>query len=135
MPKLSKQALEEYLRTRFGPRVELRAYEVIGKESFQGEQKRYGYGPPVKLTFQVGDRVQSAMLQTMKPGPFRHEHMADRAQAMLWDYDSYGRLPRHVKALDVGAFDDTSRRSFLFAEAREFFVLNEWTDGASYHGS
>lgn len=133
MPTLSKQALEEYLRTRFGPRVELQSYGVIGKESSKGEQKRYGYGTPVKLTFRIGRRVRSAVLQTMKPGPFGHEHMADRAQAMLWDYDSYGRLPGHVKALDVGAFD-AKQTLFSLAQAREFFVLNEWTDGASYHG-
>ena len=133
MPKLSKQALEEYLRTRFGPRVELLSYAVIGKESSKGAQKRYGYGTPIKLTFRVGRRVRSAVLETMKPGPFGHEHMADRAQAMLWDYDSYGRLPRHVKALDVGAFG-ANQALFSLAEAREFFVLNEWTDGASYHG-
>ena len=133
MPKLTKQALQLYLRTRFGARVELLSYEVIGKESSKGKQKRYGYGTPVKLTFHIGRRVQSAVLGTMRPGPFGHEHMADRAQAMLWDYDSYGRLPRHVKALDVGAFD-AKQALFSLAEAREFFVLNEWTDGASYHG-
>ncbi len=133
MPKLSKQALEQYLRMRFGSHVTLQSYGIIGKESSKGEQKRYGYGTPVKLTFQIGHRVQSAVLETMKPGPFGHEHMADRAQAMLWDYDSYGRLPRHVKALDVGAFD-ANQALFSVAEAREFFVLNEWTDGASYHG-
>ncbi|HSA84618.1 MAG TPA: phosphotransferase [Nitrospira sp.] len=132
MPRLSRQALCEYLRSRFGPNVELLSYGVIGKESSKGEQKRYGYGTPVKLTFRTGRRVQSAVLETMKPGPFGHEHMADRAQAMLWDYDSYGRLPRHVKALDVGAFD-AKEALFSLAEAREFFVLNEWTEGVSYH--
>ncbi|MGC4099639.1 MAG: phosphotransferase [Nitrospira sp.] len=132
MPVLSRQALERYLQTRFGPITRLLSYVVIGKESSKGKQKRYGYGTPVKLTFRIGRRVQSAVLETMKPGPFGHEHMADRAQAMLWDYDSYGSLPRHVKALDVGAFDDTQAPSSI-AEAREFFVLNEWTDGASYY--
>src|SRR6478672_9854838 len=119
MQKLSKQALEKYLRTRFGSHVKLRSYGIIGKESSKGEQKRYGYGTPVKLTFRIGRRVRSAVLQTMKPGPFGHEHMADRAQAMLWDYDSYGRLPGHVKALDVGAFD-AKQTLFSLAQAREF---------------
>jgi aminoglycoside phosphotransferase (APT) family kinase protein len=132
MPALRKQTLEHYLQTRFGPEARLLSYGIIGKESSKGSQKRYGYGTPVKLTFQVGRRIHSAVLETMKPGPFGHEHMADRAQAMLWDYDSYGRLPHHVKALDVGAFD-ADQTLFSIAEAREFFVLNEWTDGASYH--
>ena len=132
MPALRKQALERYLQTRFGSGTRLLSYRVIGKESSKGEQKRYGYGTPVKLTFQVGRHVRSAVLETMKPGPFGHEHMADRAQAMLWDYDSYGRLPRHVKALDVGA-SDSEQALFSVSKAREYFVLTEWTDGASYH--
>jgi phosphotransferase family enzyme len=132
MPLLQKQALERYLRGRFGPKAILLTYGPIGKESSQGAYKRYGYGSPVKLTFQIGGRVQSAVLETMSPGPFGHEHPADRAQAILWDYDSYGRLPRHVKALDVGAFTD-DQQLISVAEAREFFVLTQWTEGISYH--
>ena len=132
MPTLKKQSLERYLRGRFGPKTTLLTYGVIGKESSQGAYKQYGYGSPVKLTFQVGRTVQSAVLETMSPGPFGHEHPADRAQAILWDYDSYGRLPRHVKALDVGAFTD-DRQLVSVAQAREYFVLTQWTEGASYH--
>lgn len=132
MPALRKQSLERYLRARFGEEVSLLSYGVIGKASSNGVQKQYGYGTPVKLTFQVGRKIQSAVLETMKPGPFGHEHAADRAQAILWDYDSYGRLPRHVNALDVGAFTD-DRQLISVAEAREFFVLTQWTEGSSYH--
>jgi hypothetical protein len=132
MLALRKQSLEQYLRARFGPNVTLVSYEVIGKASSKGAQKQYGYGTPVKLTFRIGRLVQSAVLETMKPGPFGHEHPADRAQAILWDYDSYGRLPRHVKALDVGAF--TSDQELVsVASAEEFFVLTQWMEGASYH--
>jgi hypothetical protein len=132
MPTLRKQSLERYLRGRFGPTATLLTYGVIGKESSQGTYKQYGYGSPVKLTFQVGHTVRSAVLETMSPGPFGHEHPADRAQAILWDYDSYGRLPRHVKALDVGAFTH-DRELVSVAQAREFFVLTQWTEGTSYH--
>lgn len=132
MPALKKDSLEAYLRSRFGPATTLLSYGPIGKESSKGTYKRYGYGSPVRLTFQVGRVRRSAVLETMSPGPFGHEHMADRAQAILWDYESYGRLPGHVKALDVGAF--TSRQElFSVAKAREFFVLTQWVDGASYH--
>ncbi len=132
MPTLRKHAIERYLRGRFGPDVVLQSYGVIGRASSKGAQKQYGYGTPVKLTFRVGRLVRSAVLETMKPGPFGHEHPADRAQAMLWDYESYGRLPRHVKALDVGAFTD-KQELISVAGAKEFFVLNQWTEGAGYH--
>jgi hypothetical protein len=132
MPVLQKRSLEKYLRSTFGPEATLLAYGPIGKESSKGTFKQYGYGSPIKATFRLGERRRAAVLETMSAGPFGHEHMADRAQAILWDYESYGRLPRHVKALDVGAF--TSKQElFSVAKAREFFVLTEWTDGASYH--
>src|SRR4026208_457865 len=156
MPVLKKQSLEQYLRSRFGPAATLLSYGPIGKESSQGTYKQYGYGSPVKLTFQVGRTRRSAGLETMSPrpvgpqgppggrtrrsaglrpmspGPFGHEHMADRAQAILWDYESYGRLPGHVKALDVGAFT-SSQELFSVARARELFVLTQWVEGASYY--
>lgn len=132
MPVLRKTSLERYLRGRFGPDATLVSYGPIGKESSQGEYKQYGYGAPVKVTFKVGRSRRSTVLETMSPGPFGHEHMADRAQAILWDYDSYSRLPRHVDALDVGAFT-SDQEMFSVAQAREFFVLTQWTEGASYH--
>jgi len=132
MPVLKKQSLEAYLKSRFGPAATLLSFGPIGKESSKGTYKQYGYGSPVKLTFQVGRIRRSAVLETMSPGPFGHEHMADRAQAILWDYESYGRLPSHVKALDVGAF--TSNQELVsVARAREFFVLTQWVEGASYY--
>ncbi len=132
MPTLKKRSLERYLQARFGPDARLLSFGEIGKESSRGTQKRYGYGTPIKVMYRLGRQVQSAVLETMKPGPFGHEHMADRAQAMLWDYDSYGRLPRHVEALDVGALTDKDELISV-ADAKEFFVLNRWTEGKSYH--
>jgi phosphotransferase family enzyme len=132
MSALTPTALQEYLRARLGGSVRLLSFEVIGKASSKGTYKRYGYGTPVKITYRQGKGVHAAVLETVKPGPFGHEHMADRAQALLWDYDSYGRLPRHVKALDVGAFTENGEL-FSVAQAREFFVLNQWMKGASYH--
>ena len=132
MPILKKESLERYLRDRFGSHTTLLSYGPIGKESSKGAYKQYGYGSPVKVTFRAGRSVRSAVIETMSPGPFGHEHMADRAQGMLWDYDSYGRLPRHVEALDVGAFT-SSQEMLSVARAREFFVLTQWTEGVGYN--
>ncbi|HEU4686372.1 MAG TPA: phosphotransferase [Nitrospira sp.] len=131
MPVLKKRLLECYLKERFGAETTLLSFGPIGKESSKGTYKRYGYGSPVKVTFRIGPTTKSAVIETMSPGPFGHEHMADRAQAILWDYHSYGRLPRHVAALDVGAFT-AKQELFSVSRAREFFVLNEWAEGSSY---
>ncbi len=131
MPLLHRKKLEAYLRRRFGDSARLLAYGPIGKETAGRVLKGYGYGAPVRLTFRVNGTVRRVVLETMSPGPFGHEHMADRAQALLWDFDSYGRLPRHVPALDVGAFASDGSL-FSIAPAREFFVINEWAGGAAY---
>lgn len=132
MPTLHRQKLEDYLRHRFGLDAELLAFGPIGQESSGASIKKYGYGAPIRLTFRVGRVTKRAVLETMSPGPFGHEHPADRAQALLWDFDSYGRLPRHVPALDVGAFT-AGGALFSVAPAREFFVLTDWAEGTSYH--
>ncbi len=130
MPSLVKRELEDYIRIRFGPEAQLESYGPIGKETGGAKYKQYGYGAPVRLNIRMGRRLVQVVLQTMSPGPFGHEHMADRAQAILWDYDSYGRLPRHVPALDVGAF--TAKGLMSVAPAREFFVLTQWSNGDGY---
>jgi len=127
-----REEIEAYLRRRFGAGVRLLAFGPIGQETAGRALKGYGYGRPIRLTFRLGRTTRRAVLETMSPGPFGHEHLADRAQALLWDYDSYGRLPRHVPALDVGAFTEGGGIVSV-APAREFFVLTEWADGESYH--
>lgn len=129
---LRRQQLEQYLRQHWGPDVKLLTFGSIGQESSASALKRYGYGTPIRLTYSRGGVRRQAVLGTMKPGPFGHEHMADRAQALLWDFDSYSRLPRHVKALDVGAFASDGSL-FSVAQAREFFLLADWAEGATYH--
>ena len=132
MPVLKKSALEAYLKARFGPMTTLLAYGPIGKETSGARYKQYGYGAPLRLTFRQGGRTRQVVLNTMSPGPFGHEHPADRAQAMLWDYDCYGRLPEHIDALDVGAF--TARGELIsVAAAKEFFLLTQWSEGETYH--
>lgn len=132
MPTLKKRQLEQYLRQRFGPGTELLSYGRIGQESSESDLKGFGYGKPIRVAYRSGGQVRSVVLSTMSPGPFGHEHPADRAQAMLMDYDTYGKLPRHVRSVDVGAFAGDGSL-FSVAQAREFFVLIEWVKGDSYH--
>lgn len=132
IPPPTREQLAAYLKQRFGPTATLVDYGRIGQESSESDLKGFGYGKPIRLRALVKGRPRSWVFGTMSPGPFGHEHPADRAQAMLWDYDSYGRLPRHIKAADVGAV--TGEGSLVsVAEAKEFFVLTEWAAGDSYH--
>jgi hypothetical protein len=67
----------------------------------------------------------------MSPGPFGHEHMADRAQDLLWSNDAFNRLPRHVRSLDVGGFQPDGNIISL-GKVQEFCLLTGYVEGQNY---
>lgn len=93
--------------------------------------KQYGYGIPLRVDYELGGQRRSAVLESMRPGPFGHEHMADRAQALLWAHRAFGRLPGHVASLDVGAVRAGGELVPL-GDAEEFFMLAEFAEGREY---
>src|SRR5512135_3782437 len=131
MPELSKERLERYLTTLFHAPVTVTALVPLRESKASGAAKEYGYGHPVKLEFIVGTERSAAVLETTSPGPFGHEHMADRARMMLWDHSAYNALPKHVRSLDVGAFDSEGNLLSV-ANAEEFFLLVEHIEGTGY---
>ncbi len=91
---LAKEQLVAYLSALFEKPVRLTGLTCLGKSAKdQDAVKVYGYGVPLLLSYEVGGSFRQSVLETIRPGPFGHEHMADRAQALLWDYHCYGKLP------------------------------------------
>ena len=120
MPELTVERMERYLAERFGAGVRVTGIVPLGEAAATGAAKEYGYGHPVKVEFTVGGESRAAVLETTSPGPNGHEHMADRAQMLLWDFRAYNALPRHARALDVGAFDAQGNLRSV-RDAQEFF--------------
>lgn len=129
--RISQQVLERYLREKWGVDVTVRSFGALGEVQSRRVLKGFGYGSPIVIEARIGSRTRRMVLETMRPGPHGHEHMADRAHAMLWDYASYNHLPRHVRALDVGTFTANGRLRSV-GDAREFFVLTEFIKGEEY---
>jgi aminoglycoside phosphotransferase (APT) family kinase protein len=130
MPELNKPEIERYLKSIIGPSAHVISVKVLDASREQ-EIKGYGYGTPVQIDYEAGGRKQRVVLHTISPGPFGHEHMADRAQILLWSHSSFNRLPRHVRSIDAGAFRrDASLISV--GDAEEFFELTEYSEGRGY---
>ena len=96
----------------------------------QGD-KGYGYGVPLRIDYEMDGEPRRAVIESVRPGPFGHEHMADRAQQLLWAHDAFGRLPRHVRSLDVGAVRSSGELVPL-GNAEELFMLAEFIEGREY---
>ncbi|HET9350333.1 MAG TPA: phosphotransferase [Burkholderiales bacterium] len=96
----------------------------------QGD-KGYGYGIPLRVDYTLDGAPQRAVVETVRPGPFGHEHMADRAQSLLWAHGAFRTLPRHVASLDVGAVRSSGELVPL-GSAEELFMLAQFVDGREY---
>src|SRR5690348_2406391 len=128
MPELSNQVLERYLQTLLGKPVRVLSLAVLG-DAPAGDPKTYGYGTPVRIEYQPeGEACSTAVFHTMKPNAFGHEHMSDRARILLWQHGAFNRLPRHVRSLDVGAFQSDGSVMPL-GNSEEFCLLTEYAEG------
>jgi hypothetical protein len=123
------QALQAYLTALHGRTAQSVRVSRLGDGA--GAEKAYGYGAPLRIDYRLDGEPRSAVLETVRPGPFGHEHMADRAQSLLWAHRAFARLPRHVASLDVGAVRDDGSLVPL-GSASEFFMLAPFVEGTEY---
>jgi aminoglycoside phosphotransferase (APT) family kinase protein len=130
MPELDRTEIERYLKSVIGSSARILNLQILGDPG-EKDIKGYGYGTPVEIDYESGGKQRRAVLHTISPGPFGHEHMADRAQALLEDHSSFNRLPRHVRSIDVGVFRRDGSAVSL-GDAEEFFVLTEYAEGSGY---
>src|ERR1700757_4572976 len=124
--RFNPRTLAEYLRQVH--RAEVSAVRVTPLGGGRQGDKGYGYGVPLRVDYEVAGVPRRAVVESVRPGPFGHEHMADRAQQMLWAHDVYRHLPRHVRSLDVGAVRLNGELVPL-GNAEELFLLAEFVEG------
>lgn len=121
------EALRELVRRRF-PGATVVDCRALGDDP----GKKAGYGAPVRVTLRdAGGRERSIVFHTAKPDDFGHDRRADRAAEMLLAYDTYGSIPRHVPALDVGVITSGGELRSI-ADASEVYLLTGWADGEIY---
>lgn len=98
----------------------------------EGTAKGTGYGRSLLLGVVDGDGgKRKLVLRTNRDGQFGHERRSDRAEGALLAYDTFGLLPRHSRALDVGAItDDGGFRSLR--DCGEFYWLTDYAPGEPY---
>ncbi len=151
---LDGAAVERYLTRLHGQPVQLNTIQELSgapvKAGSHGSSdtrtlKTFGYGKPVLVRYQIDDDEHLVVLHTALADQFGHDHRADRAAAILLDYDTFNTLPRHVAALDVGIFvndahpidsapltQSDGQHLLSLKGGSEFFLLAEYVDGRPY---
>lgn len=110
--------------------VEVRALGVDA--GAHDTSKGVGYGRPLKVSLE-GDASQrlTVVLHVANTDDFGHDRRADRAAAQVLAFDTFGLVPHHTRALDVGAVRPDGTLLSL-AEAGEFYLLTTWAEGDVY---
>jgi hypothetical protein len=127
--RIEPKKVEAYLRKQLFPDAVVTALAPLG-QSHRGDLKAHGYGRPVRITFTSQGRAHEAVLRTMAPDPFGHDRRSDRAAVLFLAYDSFNKIPRHVRALDAGTFDEDGVP--VSAPGGEPFLLTSYADGRLY---
>jgi hypothetical protein len=128
-PQFQRETVERYLRLVLATEVRVVELRPLGEPE---EGKSFGYGVPVRVDYELAGGLRaSAVLHTMGPGSFGHEHMPDRARILLWSHQAFNRLPRHVRSLDVGGFQPDGGLISL-GQVEEFCLLTEYAEGQPY---
>jgi hypothetical protein len=112
-----------------------RAVEVrrLAADSDTGDEthKSAGYGAPRRVRLRAADgRERALVFHVATANEFGHDRRADRAAEQLLAFDTFARIPRHVRALDVGAVGPGGLVSLR--EAGELYLVTEWADGTPY---
>ena len=131
MPTVSTEVVSRYFERLLGKPVRILSMEGHDKQELAGDLKAFGYGTPIFIEYESDGKRKNAVLETMLPSPFGHDHFSDRAESVLWEHSAFNSLPRHVHSLDSGAFL-RSGEMVSTGDAEEFFLLTEFVPGQGY---
>ncbi|HWV37610.1 MAG TPA: phosphotransferase [Vulgatibacter sp.] len=127
VPNPPQEEIERYLTELLGrPARIAHATRLDRSEGGKG----FGYGALLRLTL-LGE-PRDLVLHRAGTRCFGHDNPADRAYDSLLAFETYGSLPGHVPAVDVG-FVDAAGRMESMRWAKDFFFLTEYAEGLPYH--
>lgn len=130
MIELRLQNIERYLKEAFGDDVRLLQAGDIGNLDEQG-MKGFGYGKPLLIRYEVGGETREAVLSVMKGDKYGHQFYWDRAAILMFQYETSGRMERHVRPVGLG-YVDGADNLLSVNNPKEFFILNEKLEGHDY---
>ncbi len=118
---INRSELERYLKNLYGD-IRLIDFKPLGAGV-------HGTGFLVEVETEKGKK--SYVLKDLAPEGLGHDYPSDRAAVFLLAKDSYGKLPKHINALDViSQKEDGSLISI--GGGIEYFLLMERAEGENY---
>lgn len=115
------------------PGAEITAIEALKPDTGTGEvEKGHGYGRPLRLRLRLPDgTVKSIVFHVEGADDHGHDRRADRAGNVLLAWDSFRKVPHHVRALEVGGLGRNGKLVTL-SDVGELYLITEWAEGHVY---
>lgn len=115
---------------RVAPGARIVACELLSDAGAGIARKGAGYGRPMRVTVARDDVRATYVFRTAAPNAFGHDRRSDRAAELVLAYDTFGTIPSHVRALDVGFVTD--RGVVSVREAGEPYLVTTYAEGHLY---
>lgn len=119
---MSREKVSKYLSNVFGDSAQVLSIGKLGSGVL---------GFAYLVDAKVKSRRRRIVLKFANPSGFGQDFPSDRADTLIYANSVYNRLPRHVRAFDVGAVTEGGDLKTL-GDTREFFILMEYAQGQEY---
>ncbi|MGQ9570944.1 MAG: phosphotransferase family protein [Thermodesulfovibrionales bacterium] len=117
-----QKALETYLREFFGSSVNVLEFKRLGSGV---------HGAGYLLKVEIEGVIKSYVLKDLAPEGLGHDYPSDRAGVFLLALETYEKLPRHIKAIDVISMKRDGTMKSICGGV-EYFLLMETAKGENY---
>lgn len=117
-----RQALEAYFREVFGPSARFIEFKRLGAGV---------HGGGFLVEIETDDGRRRYVLKDLSPEGLGHDYPSDRAAVFLLANETYGKLPRHIKAIDVISMKEDGAIKSIGGGV-DYFLLMEKAEGENY---
>ncbi len=133
VPAAQRAELDRWAATLDGDWRVVEATALAADEGAEDETgKAGGYGHPIRVRLAAADgRCREVVFHLAGDDEFGHDRRADRALEQLLAFDTFAAVPRHVRAIDVGAVA-ADGRLVSWRDGGEPYLVTEWAPGHPY---
>ena len=130
--QLDLTELTRYLSERSGAPVHIEAVRQLGGEAAgEAALKQFGYGRPFLVSYRVDEQEEKVVFHRIRRNAFGRERDDDRVAAVWLDFNTFGRLPYHVPAVDM-VMQTGEGTIKSIGSARELLLVTAFRPGRPY---
>jgi hypothetical protein len=124
--------IQAYLERLHSASVAIQEVRQLGSPARGAEAiKQFGFGRPISVRYQVGEKTEQIVIHRIARNAFGRELDSDRVAAVWLDYETFNKLPRHVKAVDMLVRSEGPQLDSI-GDAEDLLLVTVYQPGKPY---